>query len=282
VPAWLAAAMQHFRVVYWDQRGTGKSFDPRAAKSPLRLDDLVGDLRALCARLAVDHVDIMGFSLGGSIAAIAAAQDPEQIRSVTVVGPDVDLGEAERSAYAFAFVEATRRGNRRALRALRAIGPPPHGVAKRFLERVKWVANLGGIQRGASFADLMRANVLRLLTSPHYSLREAVGAIRGMNSTQERLLANLVGIDLLALAPRITVPVALFQGRHDAAAPPQLTHRYHDQLEAPRGKTLVWFEESPHMPHWEEPARFRQALLEATGLSRDRSAAANSATLVEL
>ncbi len=261
-----------FRVVYWDQRGSGKSFDAGAPKSPLRLDDLVGDLcaliHALCDRLAVFQVDVVGFSLGASLAAIAAARDPEPIRSVTAVGPDVNLGEAERFAYAFALTEAGRRSNRRALLALRAIGPPPHIDFRRFLERVKWVSNFGGVQRRASFGSLVRTHVLRLLTSPHYSLREAVGAIRGMRSMQERLLTDLQGLDLFSRAPRIAVPIAVFQGRLDAAAPPELTRRYHDQLDAPRGKTLVWFEHSAHMPHVDEPELFRRHLLERTGRMR--------------
>jgi pimeloyl-ACP methyl ester carboxylesterase len=136
------------------------------------------------------------------------------------------------------------------------------------MARVRWVTDLGGVKRGATFAALVRANLLRLLTSPHYSLGDAVGAVRGMRLTQERLLADLQGLDLFASAPRIPVPVALFQGRHDAAAPPELTRRYHDGLDAPRGKALVWFEQSAHLPHVEEPERFRRSLLEWTAGAR--------------
>jgi pimeloyl-ACP methyl ester carboxylesterase len=62
---------------------------------------------------------------------------------------------------------------------------------------------------------------------------------------------------------RIDVPVVFFQGRHDFATPPDLVASYVDALDAPRGKSLVWFEASAHMPHYEEPARFREALLHA-------------------
>ena len=257
-----------FRVVYWDQRGTGKSFSPAEGTGRLRVDDLVGDVRAmvgaLCARLDVDQVHVVGFSFGGSIAAVAAALRPEMLRSLTLVGPDVDLAEAEQFAYAFALAEAERRGRGRALRALRDIGPPPHMDAKRFLARIKWVTNFGGIDRGATFASLVLANVWRLLASPRYSLGEVARAIRGMSVTQGRLLADLQRFNLLARASHIRVPVAVFQGRHDVAAPPKLTQRYYEGLAAPQGKQLVWFEDSAHMPHVEEPVRFRQALIDFT------------------
>jgi pimeloyl-ACP methyl ester carboxylesterase len=38
-----------------------------------------------------------------------------------------------------------------------------------------------------------------------------------------------------------------------------VAERYAELLEAP-GKQLVWFERSAHMPHLEEPGRFRQLL----------------------
>ena len=48
-------------------------------------------------------------------------------------------------------------------------------------------------------------------------------------------------------------------GAHDQAAPAAPAERYAALLEAP-GKQLVWFEHSAHMPHLEEPGRFRQLL----------------------
>jgi pimeloyl-ACP methyl ester carboxylesterase len=36
-------------------------------------------------------------------------------------------------------------------------------------------------------------------------------------------------------------------------------------LDAPKGKSLVWFEDSAHMPYYEEPVFFRNALLRALG-----------------
>jgi hypothetical protein len=49
------------------------------------------------------------------------------------------------------------------------------------------------------------------------------------------------------------------QGRHDRVAPPSAAERYAGLLEAP-SKQLVWFERSAHLPHLEEPGRFRQLL----------------------
>ncbi len=250
---------ERFRVVYWDQRGTGKSFDA-SERDPLTLETLVGDvramIRALCERFAVPHVDIVGFSFGASIALLACSGDAPGVRSLTCVGPDVNLLEAERFAYGFALGEAERRGNQRALRALRGIGEPPHVDVDRFMTRVRWVANFGGVQRRKTFGALLRATLLGLWRSPHYGLLELFGALRGMGATQARVLPALVGFDLLARPLAIGVPVTIFQGQHDAAAPPALAVA----LAAHVGAALIRFEHSAHSPHEEEPLRFREEL----------------------
>jgi pimeloyl-ACP methyl ester carboxylesterase len=239
-------------VAYWDQRGTGRSC--RADPSTIDPAQLVVDVRAmvdaLCSRLGVDRVDILGFSFGATLATWAASLNPARIGRVVAVGIEVDFAESERyaCAYAFACGEVARRGDRRAQR------------------------------------KLLWANVRMLMTSPHYSVGQAVQALRAIEKTQERMLPHLQHVDLRAIVSRIEVPIVFFQGRHDVATPPHLVASYVDALDAPRGKSLVWFESSAHMPHYEEPARFREALLRADPLPAERpssSEARSKTTTVE-
>jgi pimeloyl-ACP methyl ester carboxylesterase len=58
---------------------------------------------------------------------------------------------------------------------------------------------------------------------------------------------------------RLNSPIVMVQGRHDQVAPGSAAQRYAELLQAP-GKQLVWFEHSAHMPHLEEPERFREVL----------------------
>jgi proline iminopeptidase len=261
-------------VAYWDQRGTGRSWD--ADPETINLARLVTDVRALidalCARLQVDRVDILGLSIGGTLAALAAARDPARIGHIVAVGIDVDWGESERYAYAFACNEAARRGDRRAQKQLEAIGAPPHDTPKKFLTRVRWVTAYGGIHRSRGFLGLLWDTVWRLVVSPHYSLREGVQALRAIEKTQERMLAPVNHFDLRLTVPRIEVPIVFFQGRHDVATNPEVVARYVAALDAPHGKSLVWFEGSAHMPQYEEPGLFREALVRALEVAPPASA----------
>lgn len=252
-------------VAYWDQRGTGKSFraDPATISVAQSAADVRAMVDALCARLNVERVDILGLSIGGTFALMAAARDPARIGGLVVVGLDVDWGESERYAYDFARTEAARRGARHAQRQLEAIGAPPHDTAKKFLTRARWVTAYGGINRRRGYYGMLCDTAARVLRSPHYGLRERVPILAAIPRTQELMLASANHFDLRAAISRVQVPIAFFQGRHDVGTNPTVVERYAAALDAPRGKSLVWFEDSAHMPYDEEPARFREALLHA-------------------
>jgi pimeloyl-ACP methyl ester carboxylesterase len=98
-----------------------------------------------------------------------------------------------------------------------------------------------------------------LLRSPDYSLAGAVRAIRGITATQAALLPELEALDLTDALPALDCPVVMVQGRHDQVAPASAAEHYAELLKAP-GKQSVWFEHSAHLPHLEEPERFRELL----------------------
>jgi pimeloyl-ACP methyl ester carboxylesterase len=50
------------------------------------------------------------------------------------------------------------------------------------------------------------------------------------------------------------------QGLLDRVAPVDAAQRFYESLTAP-SKQLVWFECSAHTPHLEEPAKFRDLLM---------------------
>ncbi len=138
-----------FTVVYWDPRGCGKSARSPKASTPITLEQMVTDavdlIEVLCAQLGTRSVFVAGFSLGGTIGALAAARVPDRVAALIAVGMDVRFDDAERVAYDYVLAEAKRRHNTRALRQLLRIGPPPHLDAVKFGTRVRWLADFGGM-----------------------------------------------------------------------------------------------------------------------------------------
>jgi pimeloyl-ACP methyl ester carboxylesterase len=255
-----------FTVAYWDQRGTGLSahslrrnsnrFEISVARM---VDDTVTLLELLHGRFG-GKTFIAGFSFGATFAAQAAVRRPELVAALVAAGMDIDMPTAENHAYAFALNAARQRGNRHAIRQLETIGPPPHTTARQFTTRARWVANFGGVTTNGNFNSLTRALLASLVRSPDYPTAAVVRTFRGISASQTALLPQLANTDLVRTMPRLEVPLVMAQGRLDQVAPGEAAQRFYDSLTA-TSKQLVWFERSAHTPHLEEPAKFRDLLM---------------------
>ena len=121
---------KRFTVVYWDQRGAGKSFYRNIPRSSMTVEQFIADLDELveyvCERLGKTKVAIFGHSWGSVLGPLYAARFPEKVGAYVGSGQIGDWAAAEVATYAFALAEAERLGKRRAVKKLRAIGPPPH------------------------------------------------------------------------------------------------------------------------------------------------------------
>jgi len=125
---------------------------------------------------------------------------------------------------------------------------------------VKWVANFGGIRRGASFGRLRNETIWSLLRSPHYSLGDVFKTIKGMTFAQQHLLGELAHWDLRGRVQPGEMPLHIFQGRWDKAANPGVAGAF--------SPNVIWFEESAHAPQYEESEKFRAELLRIHGTGR--------------
>ena len=67
-----------FTVVYWDQRGAGKSFNSNIPKSSMTVEQFIADLDELvdivCARVGQPKVAIFGHSWGSALGPLYAAR----------------------------------------------------------------------------------------------------------------------------------------------------------------------------------------------------------------
>ena len=254
---------QDFTVVYWDQRGCGRSLRGRPDHEGISMQRMAADTVSLLEYLRDrfgGKTYVAGFSFGATLAALAAAQRPDLVGTLVATGMDIDGAAAASGAYEFALAAARQRGNRRATRQLQAIGPPPHLTSKQFGTRVRWATNFGGVTRNQTYASLARELVSSLVRSSDYSAGDVIRTVRGITATQAALLPDLASMDLASSLPRLDVPVVMVQGRHDQVAPGESARHYASSLQAAR-KDLVWFENSAHTPHLDEPARFRDLLL---------------------
>lgn len=249
-----------FTVVYWDQRGSGKSFDPSIAKSSLTVEQFIADLGELlevvCKRVGNNKVVIFGHSWGSALGVLYATRFPEKVAAYVGSGQVGDWAAAESASYAFALAEAERLKNRKALDELRAIGPPPYGARSLWTERW-WLQRFAGQTDARAVWNMGRI----IFGRPESSLLELPSVLRGWRFSLDAMWDEVSKLNLLKLAPALQMPVFFFLGRRDHWVPPETSLAYFDALTAP-SKKLVWFEESGHEPFVDEPAKFNAAMAE--------------------
>ena len=250
-----------FTVVYWDQRGAGKSFDRKIPRSSMTVEQFISDLDelvdAVCSRLGKTKVAIFGHSWGSALGVLYAARFPEKVAAYVGSGQIGDWAAGESASYAFALAEAQRRGKRRAVKKLRAIGPPPH------TRREPVYASAPGCR--ASKASMRPRALWKLgrvvLGGPESSIFDLPSTWRGFRFSIDAMWAEVSRLNLIELAPALQMPVFFFLGRQDHWVPPETSVAYFDALTAP-SKKLVWFEQSGHEPFVDEPAKFNAAMAE--------------------
>lgn len=186
----------------------------------------------------------------------ALARHPEKVATYVGSGQIGDWAAGEAASYAFALAEAERRGNRKGQKALRAIGPPPHTVARLLKERT-WLSRLEGQVNAKTLWSVARI----FLTLPELSILELPGFMRGFRFSLDAMWDEVSRLNLIRAVPSLQMPAFFFLGRRDHWVPPETSVAWIDALAAP-SKRLVWFEESGHEPFVDEPARFNASMVE--------------------
>lgn len=253
-----------FVVVEWDQRGAGKSYAPRSIPGDsMNIAQFVADTheltQLLLRRFGASKCYLVAHSWGSMVGALTVARYPDLFYAYVSLGQLAGLPETQQVRYQFALDTARRENNRKAVAELDKIGPPPHQTFDQCKIMEKWVHYYAGREHKplapSRFAWLA-------FESPAYSWSDLVKIPFGFQYSYDHLWREIFyKADLFEQAPRIEVPVYFLLGRYDEVVTTNVTKRYFDVLDAPRGKHLIWFEGSGHWPHFEEPQKYRDLLI---------------------
>ncbi|HVY28176.1 MAG TPA: alpha/beta hydrolase [Polyangiaceae bacterium] len=249
-----------FTLIYWDQRGAGKSARSDVKPETLTVAQLLADLAELvdltCRRLGHEQVTLFGHSWGSALGVLFAARAPERVAAYVGCGQIGDWAKGEKEFYDFTLAEARRRGHGRALRELEKMGPPPHSVEQLLAART-WLSRFEGRMSPGAIWQVVRA----VLGTPEASLWEVPHTMRALHATLAAMWPEVTRLDLNQLAPALAMPVFFLLGRHDHWVPSHVSQAYFEALQAP-SKQLVWFEQSGHEPFVDEPEKLNRTMIE--------------------
>lgn len=258
-----AVLEDHFLVVYWTQRGTGRSWHPDIPTQSMTIAQFVADLDQLVGllqrRFHQSKVVLAGHSWGTSIGIAYVQAHPEKVSAYVGVGQIANAAEGERRSWAFTLAEAKRRGDAEALAELTALGPPPYPVGS-ILKQRQWLEKFGGgsFHKPVSLPQLMWQS----FEASEVTLLDGINFGRGANFSLQAMAPEVARVDWLHSATRLAVPIFIVAGRFDHNTDANLAHDYFERIVAPY-KRFTWFEASAHSPMFEQPAAFNALMIES-------------------
>lgn len=231
----------HFLVVQWDQRETGRTRDLNASPLPLTLSLFQNDTRelidTLLNRFKREKLYLAGHSWGTVLGFDIARRYPHLLYAYIAIGPMINQLESERIILGMMKEKALKDGNPIMLNELTSIRIPFQNGEQLYYHR-KWLAEFSGSRKKLSKQYVLNWSDTWL----------AVFAA----ASQDNLMESL---------PSIGCPVYFFAGRNDYQTNSSITEQYYLQLSAPK-KALCWFEDSGHSIPSSEPFRMQEVLIE--------------------
>jgi len=249
---------QHFVMVYWEQRGTGRSYHSDISRDSMTIEQFERDLDEVVDlvrhRFGKDRIILLAHSWGTILGTIYTYKHPEKVEAYVGIAQIANFAEGERLSHEWALSQAIQRDNRRAIADLRAMKDRPWTVDDE-LTKGNWVEEFGGtFHQSLSTGKL----ILDALSADEVNLVDLVKFGMGNRFSMESLRPEYSKVDLTRY-PSFSVPVVFLLGRHDRHVPSSLAARYFDTITAPC-KRLIWFEESAHNPPFEEPEKFGRVM----------------------
>ena len=261
-----AELIKHFTIVHWDQRGAGKSYNNEIPVNSMTFNRLVEDCNELIDyvrnKCNTQKVYIVGHSGGSVIGIRTAYKYPEKIFAYVGVGQIINDYEQQKLSYNYILEKAQISPNKNKQRAIKALGPPPYDSPEKLNKKDGYIFQYGGVIHDNS-AKNMLINMLSFLSSPEYSLSEGYSTFvnKGFNFTTVAMWDEMRSINIAEEIKSIQVPIFFFEGKYDMATPTILVEKYYDSLDAERGKKLILFEKSAHLPMIEEKEKYEELLV---------------------
>lgn len=256
---------QHFTVIYWDQRGSGKSYSSHISTESMTLEQFIADTHELTTwlkkRFNQAKLVLVGHSWGSVLGLHVIARYPDDYQAFVAVSPLTNGPLSEQASYQFTLNRAQQQQDTLAMATLKRIGTPINGLYREGLSALKQQRELVKKYGGALHTNLKLPGSQLFLRSKEYSFMDLLKTKKIQRLSYPMLQRIWPTLDLKTQIPAIKVPIYFCLGRYDNNCPSSLVADYYEFLQAPK-KELIWFEESAHLPCWEEPQTFNSLLKE--------------------
>lgn len=255
-------AERNYNIVYYDQRGAGKTWLRNKKSKPdtaTLKNDLLEIVKYVKKLYGKDKIAILGHSWGSVLGSMFALEHPEYTLCYIGCGQVINIIENERVGYALLKDAVMKSGNEKDIRKLQKIGEYP---ADHFDMKVyRKMGQVRSLQGKYGLAQDFSKTVIKLWKeSPVMGVKDLLPFFTGMMVNMQ-VMKELMAFDLRKEGMGYQVPVYYVLGEKDSQTPIEISMRYFEELEAPE-KKLYLISNAGHAPMIDNVEEYRKAVCE--------------------
>ena len=255
----------YFTVVWWEQRGSGLSYNANITPESMALEQMISDTKEvtnyLRKRFGQERIYLMGHSGGTFIGIQVAAIFPELYHAYIGVSQMSDQLKSERLAYEYMLKQFQKNGNTKMVQKLKA-SPVIEVTPDKYLKLRDKAMHQLGIGTTREMNSVITGIFIPSLTCRDYTLKEKINMWRGKSrSGVSSLWGEMLATNLIDKVSKLDIPIYFFEGVYDYTVSYTLAKEYFEKLQAPM-KGFYTFERSAHSPLFEEPEKMQRIFQE--------------------
>jgi pimeloyl-ACP methyl ester carboxylesterase len=239
---------KRFIVAYLHQRGVLHS--PEVPESTQSISNHLRDIDAvvdyLRQRFGTPRVNLLGYSWGGTLGYLYLLRNQAKIGKFVAVAAPFNIAANQLASYEMTLQWARDANAHEAVSELVALGPPPYRKSEELLTKSLWSAEAYG--NLAKNLDMQK--VLEAGGYDQYDTRWADAQL----AINKAMFTEIQKVDVENDVLRITTPLLLIAGRHDAEVPYFSLKAGLDNWGGE--KEFIVFDRGGHIPFVDETDRF--------------------------
>ncbi|MFT4415924.1 alpha/beta fold hydrolase [Fredinandcohnia humi] len=263
--------VKHYVVVFWDQRGTGKSYHHSIPSESMSIKQFISDANELTdylrGRFSQEKIFLAAHSWGSTIGLNLISSYPDKFYSYVGLSQIVSWTENDRLALSWLKEEAKKRRNQKALRELNEVGDPPFlesfkqwSIIRKWQQRFNTLVYSDQTIKSPSLFEL----TMDMVRSDEYSLKDVYNTFyKGFKLVySQQFIEELATNNFMDSVREIPIPVTFIHGRKDFHVNGSLVETFYNQVHAKKGKRMIWVEKSAHAFHPEDTKQIEQYFIE--------------------
>ncbi|WP_042458815.1 alpha/beta hydrolase [Neobacillus dielmonensis] len=264
--------VKHYTVVFWDQRGTGKSYHEDIPQNTMSFEQFLQDANEMVdylkSEFKVEKVHLAAHSFGTLIGIYLVNRYPNKFYSYTGLSQIINWTENDKLSYEQIKKEAIKRNDKKALKELEEVGEPPYtdsykqwGVLRKY--QMKYNTMIYSDEK-IKHPGLFKIT-LDMFFSKDYSFKDLVNTFyKGFKLVySDEFIKNIPNINVKEEVKEIKVPTTFIHGTKDFHVHFELLEEFLTSVSKKEKAECILLNNSAHLFHPIDTKQIEEILIKS-------------------